>query len=113
MDDTRVMGTKGNSALVYTRKVRRRDEAAKRLMITRRRKEEDFAVRQRIKPRSPQDNETKMFYEIVIAAGYTPEGLEVLKGKSKNLRILEAKPPRPVFLSTKWRAAGFGRERTP
>ena len=30
--------------------------------------------------RSPQDNETKMFYEIVIAPGYTPEGLEILKG---------------------------------
>ena len=30
--------------------------------------------------RSPQDNETKMFYEIVIAPGYTPDGLEVLKG---------------------------------
>jgi AICAR transformylase/IMP cyclohydrolase PurH len=24
-----------------------------------------------------------MFYEIVVAPGYTPEGLEVLKGKSK------------------------------
>ncbi|GIL71193.1 hypothetical protein Vretimale_17767 [Volvox reticuliferus] len=51
MDDTRLMGTKGNSALVYTSKVRRRDEAAERLMITQRRKEEDFAVRQRTKPR--------------------------------------------------------------
>lgn len=35
-----------------------------------------------------------MFYEIVIAPGYTPEGLELLKGKSKALRILEA-PARP------------------
>eukprot|EP00899_Mesostigma_viride_P018963 jgi/Mesvir1/27068/Mv20761-RA.1 len=42
--------------------------------------------------RSPTDNETRMFYEIVVAPGYTPEGLEVLKGKSKTLRILEAKP---------------------
>jgi phosphoribosylaminoimidazolecarboxamide formyltransferase/IMP cyclohydrolase len=42
--------------------------------------------------RSPQDGETRMFYEIVIAPEYTPEGLEVLKGKSKTLRILEAKP---------------------
>lgn len=42
--------------------------------------------------RSPTDNETRMFYEIVIAPGYTPEGLEVLKGKSKQLRILEAAP---------------------
>lgn len=41
--------------------------------------------------RSPTDNETRMFYEIVIAPGYTPEGLEVLKGKSKTLRILEAR----------------------
>ncbi|QDZ23345.1 bifunctional purine biosynthesis protein PurH [Chloropicon primus] len=42
--------------------------------------------------RSPQDGDTRMFYEIVIAPGYTEKGLEVLKGKSKTLRILEAKP---------------------
>jgi len=42
--------------------------------------------------RSPQDGETRMFYEIVIAPEYTEKGLEVLKGKSKTLRILEAKP---------------------
>jgi hypothetical protein len=35
--------------------------------------------------RSPTDGETRMFYEIVIAPGYTPEGLEVLKGKSKTV----------------------------
>ena len=29
------------------------------------------------------DGETRMFYEIVVAPGYTPEGLTVLKGKSK------------------------------
>jgi len=40
-----------------------------------------------------------MFYEIVIAPSYTPEGLEVLKGKSKNLRILEAKARPPSGLS--------------
>lgn len=45
--------------------------------------------------RSPTDGETRMFYEIVIAPGYTPEGLEVLKGKSKTLRILEAKARGP------------------
>jgi len=45
--------------------------------------------------RSPTDGETRMFYEIVVAPGYTEEGLEVLKGKSKNLRILEAKPRGP------------------
>jgi len=33
-----------------------------------------------------------MFYEIVIAPSYTEEGLATLKGKSKNLRILEAAP---------------------
>lgn len=32
-----------------------------------------------------------MFYEIVVAPKYTEKGLEVLKGKSKTLRILEAK----------------------
>ena len=36
--------------------------------------------------------ETRMFYEIVIAPSYTEEGLATLKGKSKNLRILEAAP---------------------
>ncbi|AQK40972.1 bifunctional purine biosynthesis protein PurH [Zea mays] len=41
--------------------------------------------------RRPTDGETRMFYEIVVAPGYTAEGLEVLKGKSKTLRILEAK----------------------
>eukprot|EP00271_Cylindrocystis_brebissonii_P007128 TRINITY_DN20295_c0_g1_i1.p1 TRINITY_DN20295_c0_g1~~TRINITY_DN20295_c0_g1_i1.p1 ORF type:complete len:638 (+),score=135.48 TRINITY_DN20295_c0_g1_i1:286-1914(+) len=41
--------------------------------------------------RSPTDNESRMFYEIVVAPSYTPQGLEVLKGKSKALRILEAK----------------------
>ncbi|CAI7839292.1 unnamed protein product [Closterium sp. NIES-54] len=40
--------------------------------------------------RSPTDGETRMFYEIVAAPGYTEEGLAVLKGKSKALRILEA-----------------------
>lgn len=45
--------------------------------------------------RSPTDGETRMFYEIVIAPSYTPDGLEVLKGKSKTLRILEAAPRAP------------------
>lgn len=45
--------------------------------------------------RSPADGETRMFYEVVIAPGYTPEGLQKLKGKSKTLRILEAKPRAP------------------
>lgn len=44
--------------------------------------------------RSPSDGATRMFYEIVIAPAYTPEGLAKLKGKSKTLRILEA-PLRP------------------
>ncbi|KAL5718803.1 hypothetical protein ACHQM5_011670 [Ranunculus cassubicifolius] len=40
--------------------------------------------------RSPTDGETRMFYEIVVAPKYTERGLEVLRGKSKTLRILEA-----------------------
>lgn len=32
-----------------------------------------------------------MFYEIVVAPEYTEQGLATLKGKSKTLRILEAK----------------------
>ncbi|KAL2931023.1 Bifunctional purine biosynthesis protein PurH [Bienertia sinuspersici] len=41
--------------------------------------------------RSPADGETRMFYEIVVAPSYSEKGLEVLCGKSKTLRILEAK----------------------
>ena len=41
--------------------------------------------------RNPSDGETRMFYEIVIAPAYTEDGLRVLQGKSKDLRILEAK----------------------
>lgn len=40
--------------------------------------------------RSPSDGESRMFYEIVVAPAYSPQGLETLKGKSKTLRILEA-----------------------
>ncbi|XP_059437857.1 uncharacterized protein LOC132170772 [Corylus avellana] len=40
--------------------------------------------------RSPTDGETRMFYEIVVAPKYTEKGLEILCGKSKTLRILEA-----------------------
>jgi phosphoribosylaminoimidazolecarboxamide formyltransferase / IMP cyclohydrolase len=42
--------------------------------------------------RNPADGKTRMFYEIVVAPGYTEDGLRVLKGKSKDLRILEAAP---------------------
>jgi phosphoribosylaminoimidazolecarboxamide formyltransferase/IMP cyclohydrolase len=45
--------------------------------------------------RSPNDGTTRMFYEIVVAPGYNEAGLEVLKGKSKDLRILEAEPLAP------------------
>ena len=38
--------------------------------------------------RSPVDGETRMFYEIVIAPGYTEDGLEVLRGKSKTVCFL-------------------------
>jgi phosphoribosylaminoimidazolecarboxamide formyltransferase/IMP cyclohydrolase len=56
----------------------------------------DEALAQEIRDfRSPTDGETRMFYEIVIAPGYTKGGLVKLKGKSKTLRILEAQP-RPL-----------------
>ncbi len=45
--------------------------------------------------RNPTDGETRMFYEIVVAPGYTEDGLRVLKGKSRDLRILEARPRQP------------------
>jgi phosphoribosylaminoimidazolecarboxamide formyltransferase/IMP cyclohydrolase len=48
-----------------------------------------------------------MFYEIVVAPGYTPEGLEVLKVKSKALRILEAKPRAPSGRSLRQIAGGW------
>eukprot|EP00877_Chromochloris_zofingiensis_P006022 jgi/Chrzof1/1673/Cz10g16210.t1 len=57
--------------------------------------------------RSPTDNETRMFYEIVIAPGYTKEGLETLKGKSKTLRILEAAPRAPSGRQLRQVAGGW------
>lgn len=45
--------------------------------------------------RSPVDGQTRMFYEIVIAPGFTDEGLAILRGKSRELRILEAVPLAP------------------
>jgi phosphoribosylaminoimidazolecarboxamide formyltransferase/IMP cyclohydrolase len=45
--------------------------------------------------RSPADGTSRMFYEIVVAPGYTEDGLATLKGKSKDLRILEAQPHAP------------------
>ena len=57
--------------------------------------------------RSPTDGETRMFYEIVIAPGYTPGGLEKLKGKSKTLRILEAKARAPSGRSLRQIAGGL------
>jgi phosphoribosylaminoimidazolecarboxamide formyltransferase/IMP cyclohydrolase len=58
-------------------------------------REVDAALAREIREfRSPTDGETRMFYEIVIAPSYSQEGLEILKGKSKALRILEA-PLRP------------------
>ncbi|CAL8462205.1 g1736 [Coccomyxa elongata] len=57
--------------------------------------------------RSPTDGETRMFYEIVIAPGYTPEGLQKLKGKSKTLRILEAPLRAPSGRSLRQVAGGW------
>ncbi len=57
--------------------------------------------------RNPTDGETRMFYEIVIAPGYTPEGLATLKGKSKDLRILEATPRAPGGLALRQVGGGW------
>lgn len=57
--------------------------------------------------RSPTDGETRMFYEIVIAPGYTPDGLATLQGKSKTLRILEAPARAPSGRSLRQVAAGW------
>lgn len=60
--------------------------------------------------RSPTDGETRMFYEIVVAPSYTPEGLEVLKGKSKTLRILEAGKRAPGMAGLRQVGGGWLRQ---
>ncbi|KAK4285318.1 hypothetical protein QN277_002030 [Acacia crassicarpa] len=57
--------------------------------------------------RSPTDGETRMFYEIVVAPSYSEKGLEVLQGKSKTLRILEAKKNEPGKLSLRQVGGGW------
>lgn len=57
--------------------------------------------------RSPTDGETRMFYEIVIAPRYSGKGLEILRGKSKNLRILEAKKSEKGMMSLKQVSGGW------
>ncbi|XP_020100602.1 uncharacterized protein LOC109718672 [Ananas comosus] len=57
--------------------------------------------------RSPTDGETRMFYEIVVAPKYTEKGLEVLRGKSKTLRILEAKKSGSGMLSLRQVGGGW------
>ncbi|XP_020202491.1 uncharacterized protein LOC109788223 [Cajanus cajan] len=57
--------------------------------------------------RSPTDGETRMFYEIVVAPSYTEKGLEVLRGKSKTLRILEAKKNEAGKLSLRQVGGGW------
>ncbi|KAK2425134.1 hypothetical protein P8452_53936 [Trifolium repens] len=57
--------------------------------------------------RSPTDGETRMFYEIVVAPSYTEKGLEILRGKSKTLRILEAKKNEPGKLSLRQVGGGW------
>ena len=48
-----------------------------------------------------------MFYEIVVAPSYTEKGLEVLRVKSKTLRILEAKKNEPGKLSLRQVGGGW------
>lgn len=48
-----------------------------------------------------------MFYEIVVAPKYTEKGLEILRGKSKTLRILEAKKSEKGMLSLRQVAGGW------
>ncbi|KDP24627.1 hypothetical protein JCGZ_25543 [Jatropha curcas] len=57
--------------------------------------------------RSPTDGETRMFYEIVVAPKYTKKGLEILRGKSKTLRILEAKKNEKGKLSLRQIGGGW------
>uniref|UniRef100_A0A0D9WQC8 MGS-like domain-containing protein n=1 Tax=Leersia perrieri TaxID=77586 RepID=A0A0D9WQC8_9ORYZ len=57
--------------------------------------------------RSPTDGQTRMFYEVVVAPSYTEKGLEILKGKSKTLRILEAKRSGKGMLSLRQVSGGW------
>ncbi|KAK1280081.1 hypothetical protein QJS04_geneDACA014874 [Acorus gramineus] len=57
--------------------------------------------------RSPTDGVSRMFYEIVIAPKCTEKGLEVLRGKSKDLRILEAKKTEKGMLSLRQIGGGW------
>ncbi|WOL11763.1 hypothetical protein Cni_G20527 [Canna indica] len=57
--------------------------------------------------RSPTDGSTRMFYEIVVAPKYTEKGLEILRGKSKTLRILEAKKSEKGMLSLRQVGGGW------
>ncbi|GKV18000.1 hypothetical protein SLEP1_g28437 [Rubroshorea leprosula] len=57
--------------------------------------------------RSPTDGETRMFYEIVVAPSYTKKGLEILRGKSKTLRILEAEKNEKGKLSLRQVGGGW------
>nr|KJB14667.1 hypothetical protein B456_002G136700 [Gossypium raimondii] len=57
--------------------------------------------------RSPTDGETRMFYEIVVAPMYTEKGLEILRGKSKTLRILEAEKNEKGKLSLRQVGGGW------
>ncbi|XP_043700916.1 bifunctional purine biosynthesis protein PurH-like [Telopea speciosissima] len=57
--------------------------------------------------RSPTDGETRMFYEIVVAPKYSQRGLEILRGKSKTLRILEAKKNKKGKLSLRQVGGGW------
>ncbi|XP_024025437.1 uncharacterized protein LOC21398615 isoform X2 [Morus notabilis] len=57
--------------------------------------------------RSPTDGETRMFYEIVVAPKYTEKGLEILRGKSKTLRILEARKNEKGKLSLRQVGGGW------
>ncbi|KAL7607009.1 hypothetical protein Lser_V15G18017 [Lactuca serriola] len=71
-------------------------------------KEVDEALARDIREfRSPTDGETRMFYEIVVAPSYSQKGLEILRGKSKTLRILEAKKNKSGKLSLRQVGGGW------
>ncbi|KAF7145336.1 hypothetical protein RHSIM_Rhsim04G0089200 [Rhododendron simsii] len=57
--------------------------------------------------RSPTDGVTRMFYEIVVAPKYSKKGLEILHGKSKTLRILEASKNKKGKLSLRQVGGGW------
>ena len=63
--------------------------------------------------RNPNDGETRMFYEIVVAPGYTPEGLATLQGQVEGPAHPRGAAARAAAAAPTGRSAAAGSSRTP